>query len=104
MAFSMEWSVFNKEESSKAERPPVQFPEFSPFSASYKFEPMNLNYPNKKIKERNDLPCCSSLISLFVTNSPIHKNLNEKSVENICVHFPLASFLCLFSFSFLDFK
>ena len=47
MALSMERSVFNKEESSKAKRPPVQFPKFSPSSAGYKFEPVNLNHPNK---------------------------------------------------------
>ena len=46
MAISMEWSVFNKEEGSKANRPPVKFPEFSPSSAGYKLEPVNLNCPN----------------------------------------------------------
>ena len=35
MALSMEWYVFNKEESSWAKRPPVQFPKFSPSSTSY---------------------------------------------------------------------
>ena len=38
LALSMEWSAFNKEEGSKARRPPVQFPDFSPSSAGYKFE------------------------------------------------------------------
>ena len=47
MSLSMEWSAFNKEEASKARRPPVQFLEFSPSSASYKCEPVNLNHPNK---------------------------------------------------------
>ena len=104
IALSMEWSVFNKEESSRAKRPIVQFPEFSHSSTSYKFEPVNLNRPIRMIEERNDSPYCSFLISLFVIKSLVHENLNEKSVANICVHFPLASFLCLFSFSFLDFK
>ena len=47
MALSMEWYVFNKEEGSKAKRPPVQFPEFAPSSTSYKFEPVNLNRSKK---------------------------------------------------------
>ena len=50
--FSMEWSVFNKEESSRAKRPPVQFPKFSPSSTSYKFEPVNLNLPNKNDRRK----------------------------------------------------
>ena len=47
MALSMEWFVFNKEEVSKAKRPLVQFPEFSHSSTGNKFEPVNLNCPNK---------------------------------------------------------
>ena len=43
----MEWSVFNKEEGSKAKRPLFQFPEFSHSSVGYKFKLMNLNRPNK---------------------------------------------------------
>ena len=46
MTLSMEWFAFNKE-GSKVRRPPVQFPKFSPSSAGYKFEPVNLNHPNK---------------------------------------------------------
>ena len=52
MALSMEWSVFNKEEGSKAKRPPVQFPELSPSSAGYKFEPVNLNRPKKNDRRK----------------------------------------------------
>ena len=47
MALSMEWSALYKEEGSKARRPLVQLPEFSPSSAGYKFEPLNLNCPDK---------------------------------------------------------
>ena len=46
-ALSMEWSAFNKKKGSKARRLPVRFPDFSPSSAGYKFEPVNLNHPNK---------------------------------------------------------
>ena len=52
MDFSIEWYIFNKEEGSKAKRPPVQFLEFSPSSANYKFEPMNLNHPNKNDRRK----------------------------------------------------
>ena len=47
MAFSMEWSPFNKEEGSKAKRPQAQIPKFSPSSAGYWFEPVNMNIPPK---------------------------------------------------------
>ena len=47
LALPMEWATFNKEEGSKARRPPVQFTNFSPSSTSYKFKPINLNHPNK---------------------------------------------------------
>ena len=47
MAISMEWSEFNIEEGTKVRRPPVQFPEFSPSFVGYKFEPVNMNHPNK---------------------------------------------------------
>ena len=51
-------------------------------------------------------PYSLPLMFIIVTKSLVHENLNykKKSVANICVHFPFASFLCLFSFSFLDFK
>ena len=52
MALSMEWSAFNKDEGSKARRPPVQFPEFSHPSAGYKFEPINPNRPNKNDRKK----------------------------------------------------
>ena len=52
MDLSMEWSTFNKEEGSKARRPPVQFPAFSPSSTGYKFEPVNLNCPNKNDRKK----------------------------------------------------
>ena len=105
LTLSMEWFAFNKEEGSKARKPPVQFLDFSPSSAGYKFEPVNLIHPNKyEKKKRNDLPCCPFLISIFVTKSFVNENINEKSVVNICVHSSLAFFSCLFSFSFLDFK
>ena len=52
MAFSMEWSVFNKEEDGKAKSPPVQFPKFSPSSVDYKFKPVNLNRPNKNDRRK----------------------------------------------------
>ena len=55
-------------------------------------------------EKRNDLPYCHFLISIFVTKSLVKENINEKSVANIFVHSSLAFFLCLFSFSFLDFK
>ena len=105
MDFSKEWFVFNKEKASKAKRPLVQFSEFSPSSAGYKFEPVNLNCPNKNDRrKKRPTSYYSSLISLFVTKSPVLENLNEKSVANICVHFLLALFLCLFPFSFSNFK
>ena len=47
VALSMEWSAFNKEEGSKARRPLVQIPEFSPSFAGYRFEPVNKNLPPK---------------------------------------------------------
>ena len=47
MSLLMEWSTFNKEEGSKAKRPQVQIPEFSPSSAGYRFEPVNMNLPPK---------------------------------------------------------
>ena len=50
---------------------------------------------------QNDLPCCFSLSSLFITKSPIPENLNEKSVANICVHFPLA-LSCVYFFLFIS--
>ena len=40
----------------------------------------------------------------FVTKSPVQSNINEISFARICVHFHLAFILCLFSFSFIDFK
>ena len=52
LALSMKWSVFNKEEGTKAKRPPVQFPRFSPLSAGYKLEPVNLNRPNKNDRRK----------------------------------------------------
>ena len=54
MTLSMEWYVFNKEESSKPKRPLVQYLELSPSYAGYKFEPVNMNCPNKndKIKKQ----------------------------------------------------
>ena len=54
------------------------------------------------IEKRNDLPYCPFLISILVIKSLVKGNINEKSVANICVHFSLAFFLCLFSFSFLN--
>ena len=48
MALSMEWS----EEGSKARRPLAQFPEFSHSYVGYKFEPVNLNRPNKKDRKK----------------------------------------------------
>ena len=47
MTLSMEWSALNKEEGSKAKRPPVQFPQLSLSFAGYKLEPVSLNRPNK---------------------------------------------------------
>ena len=52
MALSMEWSVFNKEESNKDKRPPIQFPEFSLSSTGYKFQLVNLNLPNKNDRRK----------------------------------------------------
>ena len=52
MALSMEWSAFNKEEDSKARRPQVQIPEFSPFSTGYRFELVNMNLPPKYDRKR----------------------------------------------------
>ena len=52
MALSMEWFVFNKEESNKDKRPPVQFYEFSLSSVGYKFELVNLNLPNKNDRRK----------------------------------------------------
>ena len=52
MALSMEWSAFNKEEGSKARQPQVQIPEFSPFSAGYKFELVNRNLPHKHDRKK----------------------------------------------------
>ena len=52
MALSMEWSTFNKEEDSKARRPPVQIPEFSPSSTSYRVEQVNMNLPPKYDRKR----------------------------------------------------
>ena len=52
MTFSMECYTLKKEEGNKARRPPVQFPEFSLSSASYRFEPVNLNRPNKNDRKK----------------------------------------------------
>ena len=52
MTLSMVWSAFNKEEGSKARRPLVQFSEFSHSFAGYKFEPLNLNHPNKNDRKK----------------------------------------------------
>ena len=52
VALSMEWSAFNKEEGSKARRPSVQIPEFSPSSIGYRFEPVNMNLPPKYDRKR----------------------------------------------------
>ena len=98
----MEWFAFNKEEGSKARKPPVQVLDLSLSSVGYKFEPINLKQPNKYDRKRNDPPCCPFFISIFVTKSLVKENINKKSVANICVHSSLAFFLCLFSFSFLD--
>ena len=43
LALTMEWSVLNKSgEGSKSRQPQVQIPEFSPFAAGYKLDPLNL--------------------------------------------------------------
>ena len=47
MALLMEWYAFNKEEESKAKRPQVQIPKFSPSSIGYRFELVNMNLPPK---------------------------------------------------------
>ena len=52
LALSIEWSAFNKEEGSDFRRPPVQILEFSPSFSSYKFEPVNLNRPNKHDRKK----------------------------------------------------
>ena len=52
MALSMEWSSFNKEEGSKARRPQVQIPKFSPSFIGYRFEPVNMNLPPKYDRKR----------------------------------------------------
>ena len=45
MAMSMEWASFTKgEEGSRPKQPQVQIPEFSPFVARYKFEPVNVHH------------------------------------------------------------
>ena len=44
---SMEWSTLNKEEGNKTKRQQVQILDYSPSSASYKFELVNLNRPHK---------------------------------------------------------
>ena len=52
LAISMEWSAFNKDEDSNSRIRPVQIPEFSPSSIGFKFEPVNLNRPNKYDKKK----------------------------------------------------
>ena len=52
MALSMEWSAFNKKEGSEARRPQVQIPEFSPSSAGYRFELVNMNLSPKYDRKR----------------------------------------------------
>ena len=47
LALSIKWFAFSKKEGRKARRPPVQFLNFSPSSIGYKFEPINMNRPNK---------------------------------------------------------
>ena len=64
MALLMERSTFNKEEGSKARRPQFQIPEFSPSSAGYRFELMNMNLPPKYDRKGNDLPCFFHLFYL----------------------------------------
>ena len=53
LAMPMEWSTFNRgEERRKSKQPQVQFPEFSPSLASYKFELVNLNHPSRHDRRR----------------------------------------------------
>ena len=48
MALSMDWSAFNRvEEGSRSKQPQVQIPEFSPSTAGYKFESVDLNHPHR---------------------------------------------------------
>ena len=101
LALSMEWSTFNNEEGIKARRPPVQIPEFSPSSAEYRFEPINMKLPQKYDRKKKRPTLLSLPSSIFVTKSLAKENINEKE---ICVHFSLAFLLGLFSFSLLDLK
>ena len=71
LTLSMEWPALNKEKGSKARRPPVQFPDFSPSSAGYKFEPINLNRPNKYDGKMKRPTLLSLPYFIFVTKSLI---------------------------------
>ena len=102
LSLSMAWFAFNKEEGSKARRPPVQFPEFSPSSVGYRFELVNKNPPPKYDRKRKWHALFSFTYSTFVIEFHVQENINEKLVAKICVHFSFAFFLCLFSFSLIN--